>query len=53
VIDVVGIGARGWDSLGPDERALVTAASRVFGSRRQLDLLPARPDQDRVAEQGR
>lgn len=40
VIDVVGIGAAGWESLGKHERHLVTAAARVFGSERQLDLLP-------------
>ncbi|HEX8488501.1 MAG TPA: precorrin-6y C5,15-methyltransferase (decarboxylating) subunit CbiE, partial [Propionibacteriaceae bacterium] len=48
-MDVVGIGARGWDSLGPDEKALVSSAARVYGSRRQLELLPAIPDQERIA----
>jgi len=40
VIDVVGIGASGWDSLGPAERQLVATAAYVVGSGRQLDLLP-------------
>ena len=48
MIDVVGIGARGWDSLGPPERRLVVAAPRVFGSARQLALLPATPGQQQV-----
>lgn len=49
MIDVVGIGAAGWETLGPAERQLVGAASRVVGSERQLDLLPARPGQHLVA----
>lgn len=40
MIEVVGIGATGWESLGPAERDLVTAAELVVGARRQLDLLP-------------
>ena len=47
-MDVVGIGAGGWDSLGPEERALVSSAARVYGSRRQLELLPPVPGQQRV-----
>jgi len=45
VIEVVGIGAGGWDTLPAAERALITAAPRVFGSPRQLALLPAVPGQ--------
>lgn len=40
MIDVVGIGAAGWASLGPAERDLVTGAALVVGGRRHLDLLP-------------
>jgi precorrin-6Y C5,15-methyltransferase (decarboxylating) len=47
VIDVVGIGAAGWASLGPTERDLVAAADLVVGAQRQLDLLPAVPGQQR------
>ncbi|HLL63629.1 MAG TPA: precorrin-6y C5,15-methyltransferase (decarboxylating) subunit CbiE [Propionibacteriaceae bacterium] len=47
MIDVVGIGAAGWASLGPTERDLVAAADLVVGAQRQLDLLPAVPGQQR------
>lgn len=40
MIDVVGIGAGGWDSLEPRARELVVTADRVYGSPRQLALLP-------------
>ena len=40
MIEVVGIGAAGWATLGPAERDLVTAAELVVGSHRLLDLLP-------------
>jgi precorrin-6Y C5,15-methyltransferase (decarboxylating) len=49
VIEVVGIGAAGWDSLGAPERALVLAAGRVLGGARHLDLLPDVPGQERVS----
>jgi precorrin-6Y C5,15-methyltransferase (decarboxylating) len=49
VIEVVGIGAAGWDSLGARERALVLDADRVLGGARHLDLLPEVPGQQRVA----
>ncbi|MFR9730754.1 precorrin-6y C5,15-methyltransferase (decarboxylating) subunit CbiE [Saccharopolyspora sp. MS10] len=39
-VDVVGIGADGWDGLSPAARRRVEAAEVVFGSRRQLDLVP-------------
>jgi precorrin-6Y C5,15-methyltransferase (decarboxylating) len=47
VIEVVGIGAAGWASLGAAERDLVTAAQLVVGAPRHLDLLPPRPGQRR------
>jgi len=40
VIDVVGIGAEGWESLAPDQRDRVLGARLVLGGRRHLDLLP-------------
>ena len=40
MIEVVGIGASGWASLGPVERDLVTGAELVVGAPRHLDLLP-------------
>ena len=49
MIEVVGIGAAGWDSLGPCERDLVLAAGRVLGGSRHLDLLPDVPGQQRLA----
>ena len=47
MIDVVGIGAAGWASLGPTERDLISGAGLVVGGQRQLDLLPAVPGQQR------
>ena len=47
MIEVVGIGAAGWSSLGPAERDVVTAADLVVGARRLLDLLPPVPHQRR------
>jgi precorrin-6Y C5,15-methyltransferase (decarboxylating) len=49
VIEVVGIGAAGWSSLGERSRALVLAADRVLGGPRHLDLLPEVPGQQRCA----
>lgn len=46
---MVGIGASGWESLGARERQLVTSADHVFGSTRQLELLPAVPGQGRTS----
>lgn len=40
-ITVVGIGADGWSGLGPPARGAVSSAGRLFGGRRQLDLVPA------------
>lgn len=39
-IDVVGIGADGWDGLAPASRDAVAAAEVLFGSSRQLDAVP-------------
>ena len=47
MIEVVGIGAAGWASLGPAERDLVQAAEVVVGARRLLGLLPPVPRQRR------
>ncbi|MFC9895604.1 precorrin-6y C5,15-methyltransferase (decarboxylating) subunit CbiE [Nocardia sp. NPDC127579] len=48
-IAVVGIGADGWDGLGARAREAVTASDVVFGSGRQLDLVPAEIAGERVA----
>jgi precorrin-6Y C5,15-methyltransferase (decarboxylating) len=47
VIEVVGIGAGGWESLGPAEQRLLLSAGLVVGGPRHLGLLPAVPDQRR------
>lgn len=39
-IDVVGIGADGWDGLAPPTRRALAEADVLFGSRRQLDAIP-------------
>ncbi|MBP2417135.1 precorrin-6y C5,15-methyltransferase (decarboxylating) subunit CbiE [Microlunatus capsulatus] len=49
MIEVVGIGAAGWDALGAAERALVLGADRVLGGPRHLDLLPDVAGQQRTA----
>lgn len=41
MIEVVGVGAAGWSSLGPAERELVVAAEVVLGGARHLAMLPA------------
>ncbi len=48
MIEVVGIGAAGWESVASGQRELVTQAQLVLGSPRQLDLLPAVEGQRRV-----
>jgi precorrin-6Y C5,15-methyltransferase (decarboxylating) len=48
-VTVVGIGADGWPGLGGTSIAALTSADVVFGSPRQLDLLPASVGADRVA----
>ena len=40
-IAVVGIGADGWPGLGEPARAAILGARTIFGSERQLALLPA------------
>lgn len=47
-LTLVGIGAEGWCGLGAAAQAALQAADTVLGSRRQLDLLPARLDVRRV-----
>lgn len=39
-VTVIGIGADGWDGLGPAGREALRAAEVVIGGHRQLDLLP-------------
>ena len=40
MIEVVGLSARGWADLGARERALVTGAEVLLGSRRHVGLVP-------------
>lgn len=40
LVDVVGIGAEGWEGLSPHARSTVVSADVLFGSSRQLDLVP-------------
>ena len=47
MIDVVGLGDAGWDALDGQAQALVRDARVLLGGRRHLDLVPARPGQDR------
>jgi precorrin-6Y C5,15-methyltransferase (decarboxylating) len=39
-VQVVGIGADGWQGLGEDARRALASAARIVGSARQLELLP-------------
>jgi len=48
VIEVIGIGAGGWESLAEPERHLVQEAHLVLGGQRLLDLLPQLPGQARA-----
>ncbi|MEV4517365.1 precorrin-6y C5,15-methyltransferase (decarboxylating) subunit CbiE [Dactylosporangium sp. NPDC049525] len=48
-VTVVGIGADGLESLAPAGRAAIAAATVLFGSKRQLDLVAADGDAQRVA----
>ncbi|MDS1271012.1 precorrin-6y C5,15-methyltransferase (decarboxylating) subunit CbiE [Lipingzhangella sp. LS1_29] len=48
-LSVVGIGAGGWDGLSPRARTEIAAAEVLFGSDRQLALLPAEVTGHRVA----
>ena len=47
MIEVVGIGAGGWESLGPAEQRLLQSADLVVGGPRHLALLPAGSGQRR------
>ena len=47
-LTVVGIGADGWPGLSGTATAALTAAQVIFGSTRQLALLPAAVEGDRV-----
>jgi precorrin-6B C5,15-methyltransferase / cobalt-precorrin-6B C5,C15-methyltransferase len=49
LVTVVGVGAGGWPDLGRTPQAALLAAQVIFGSDRQLDLLPAEVVADRVA----
>ena len=48
-IAVVGIGADGWPGLGEPARAAILGARTIFGSERQLALLPAEATGERRA----
>ena len=47
MIEVVGIGAEGWESLAPTPRALVLGAELLLGGARQLSLVPPVEGQER------
>jgi precorrin-6Y C5,15-methyltransferase (decarboxylating) len=47
-LSVVGIGADGWAGLGPAGREALATAQVIFGASRQLALLPAELDADRI-----
>jgi precorrin-6B C5,15-methyltransferase / cobalt-precorrin-6B C5,C15-methyltransferase len=49
LVTVVGVGAGGWPDLGRTPQRALLAAQVIFGSDRQLDLLPAEVTADRVA----
>jgi precorrin-6B C5,15-methyltransferase / cobalt-precorrin-6B C5,C15-methyltransferase len=49
VIEVIGIGAGGWESLAEPERHLMQEAQLVLGGQRLLDLLPQFPGQTRAS----
>lgn len=49
LVTVVGVGAGGWADLGRTPQRALQAAEVVFGSPRQLDLLPAEVAAERVA----
>ncbi len=49
MLRVVGIGADGWAGLSPPGREALTTAQVIFGSDRQLELLPPELAADRVA----
>ncbi|MGN6722961.1 MAG: precorrin-6y C5,15-methyltransferase (decarboxylating) subunit CbiE [Marmoricola sp.] len=47
-MQVIGIGADGWDGLAAAARDRIASASVVIAARRHLDLLPDLPDQERI-----
>jgi precorrin-6B C5,15-methyltransferase / cobalt-precorrin-6B C5,C15-methyltransferase len=47
-VTVVGIGADGWDGLSPAARRAISGAEVLRGSARQLSLLPAEVDAERI-----
>jgi len=49
LVTVVGVGAGGWAELGRTARQALLAAQVIFGSDRQLDLLPPEVAAERVA----
>jgi precorrin-6Y C5,15-methyltransferase (decarboxylating) len=49
LVTVVGIGAGGWDDLSGTPRDVIRSARVVFGSERQLELLPADVTAERVS----
>ncbi|MET0415180.1 MAG: precorrin-6y C5,15-methyltransferase (decarboxylating) subunit CbiE [Actinoplanes sp.] len=49
LVTVVGIGAGGWDDLGGTPQRALAAAPVIFGSARQLDLLPPEVTGERIA----
>ena len=49
MIEVVGIGESGWESLGPHEQSLIERAHLVVGGRRHLELVPMVDGQERRA----
>jgi precorrin-6Y C5,15-methyltransferase (decarboxylating) len=48
VIDVIGVAAAGWDSLGPAERDLVLGADLLLGGHRHLEMVPPVEGQRRI-----
>ncbi|MFC4534706.1 precorrin-6y C5,15-methyltransferase (decarboxylating) subunit CbiE [Sphaerisporangium dianthi] len=48
-VTVVGVGADGWDGLSPAARARIAGADVLIGGPRQLALVPAEADAERVA----
>jgi precorrin-6Y C5,15-methyltransferase (decarboxylating) len=49
LVTVVGVGAGGWSDLGRTPQRALLAAQVIFGSDRQLGLLPSEVDAERVA----
>lgn len=47
-LTIVGVGADGWAGLNDAAREAIAAAPVLFGSARQLALMPERPGQERV-----